>query len=112
MSTRHEGTITGRMFIDEMHHIYRAGVFEGLKAPEIKDVIFNNPATIVFWKDGTKTVVKCQNKEKFDPEKGLAMAFVKKIHGNKGKYFDQIKDWVEPYEEQQKLLKKKNRNRR
>lgn len=44
--------------------------------PKIKDVIYNDPATIVFWEDGTKTVVKCKN-EKFDPEKGLAMAFQK-----------------------------------
>ena len=40
----------------------------------IKKVIFNDPATIVFWKDGTKTVVKRQEGAKFDPEKGLAMA--------------------------------------
>lgn len=45
--------------------------------PKIKDVIYNDPATIVFWEDGTKTVVKCKN-EKFDPEKGLAMAFQKR----------------------------------
>lgn len=40
----------------------------------IKKVIFNDPATIVFWKDGTKTIVKCQEGATFDPEKGLAMA--------------------------------------
>lgn len=40
----------------------------------IKKVIFNDPATIVFWKDGTKTIVKCQEGVTFDPEKGLAMA--------------------------------------
>lgn len=40
----------------------------------IKKVIFNDPATIVFWKDGTKTVVKSQEGAEFDPEKGLAMA--------------------------------------
>ena len=40
----------------------------------IKKVIFNDPATIVFWKDGTKTIVKCQEGAEFDPEKGLAMA--------------------------------------
>lgn len=40
----------------------------------IKKVIENDPATIVFWKDGTKTVVKCQEGAEFDPEKGLAMA--------------------------------------
>ena len=39
----------------------------------IKKVIFNPPATIVFWENGSKTVVKAQG-EVFDPEKGLAMA--------------------------------------
>lgn len=61
--------------------------------PKIKDVIYNRPATIVFWEDGTKTVVKCKN-EKFDPEKGLAMAFSKKILGNKGNYYNVFKKWL------------------
>ena len=65
--------------------------------PKIKDVIFNSPATIVFWTDGTKTVVKAQY-EDFDPEKVLAMAFFKKMHGNKGRYFEEIKKWTEKYE--------------
>lgn len=67
--------------------------------PEIKNVIFNEPATIVFWSDGTKTVVKCEN-ENFDPEKGLAMAISKKALGNKGNYFNEFKKWIEPYEEE------------
>lgn len=61
--------------------------------PEIKSVIYSDPATIVFWKDGTKTVVKCKN-EKFDPEKGLAMAFSKKMFGNKGNYYNIFKKWL------------------
>lgn len=65
--------------------------------PEIKDVIFNPPATIVFWDDGTKTVVKAQNGEYFDPEKGLSMAIAKKYFGNKGHYFEEIKKWTEKY---------------
>lgn len=64
---------------------------------DIDDVIFNDPATIVKWKDGTKTVVKAID-EDFDPEKGLAMAIVKKTYGNKGNYFNQIKKWL-PEEE-------------
>ena len=39
---------------------------------EIKKVIFHDPATIVYWNDGTKTVVKSHG-ERFDPEKGLAI---------------------------------------
>jgi hypothetical protein len=60
----------------------------------IKNVIFNDPATIVFWSDGTKTVVKCQPGDKFDPEKGLAMAITKKTMGNSGSYYNIFKKWV------------------
>ena len=67
---------------------------------DIKNVIFNEPATIVFWTDGTKTVVKVQNGEKFDPEKGIAMAIAKKFFGNEGNYYNHIKKWVEKYEEE------------
>ena len=59
----------------------------------IKNVIFNDPATIVFWNDGTKTVVKAENEE-FDPEKGLAMAISKKFLGNQGNYYETFKKWL------------------
>lgn len=61
----------------------------------IKDVIFNPPVTIVFWSDNTKTVVKCCADETFDPEKGIAMAFFKKMFGNTGSYNNIIKKRVE-----------------
>lgn len=51
------------------------------RLPMPDKVIFNNPATIVIWSDGSKTVVKCHN-EDFDPEKGLAMAICKKFLGS------------------------------
>jgi DNA polymerase elongation subunit (family B) len=60
----------------------------------IDRVIFNDPATIVFWSDGTKTVVKNTDKRKFDPEKGLAMAITKKALGNKGSYYDELRKWL------------------
>lgn len=63
----------------------------------ITKVIFNNPATIVFWSDGTKTVVKCDERDEFDPEKGLAMAICKKHFGG-GFYNDIFKKWI-PEEE-------------
>lgn len=59
------------------------------QTPSIKKIIFNAPATIVFWSDGTKTVVKCAKGETFDPEKGVAMAVWKKLlpkqYGRPGK---------------------------
>lgn len=54
-------------------------------------VIFNEPATIVIWKDGSKTVVKCQKNDKYDPEKGLALCFMKKVLGNKGNFNNILK---------------------
>lgn len=59
-----------------------------LKESDIKDVIINGPATIIKWKDGTKTVVKCQDedKEAYSPEAGIAIAVMKKVFGNKGNY--------------------------
>ena len=59
----------------------------------ITKVIFNDPATIVFWSDGTKTVVKCDERDEFDPEKGLAMAICKKHFGG-GFYNDIFKKWI------------------
>ena len=64
------------------------------KNVEIEKVIFNNPATIVFWSDGEKTVVKCSCDEAFDEEKGLAMAISKKVLGNKGNYYNEFKKWL------------------
>lgn len=69
----------------------------------IRKVIFNGPATIVFWTDKTKTVVKATN-EYFDPEKGLAMAIAKKALGNKGGYYNVFKKWCRDTEEEVEQL--------
>ena len=52
--------------------------------PHADKVILHDPAVVVYWNDGTKTVAKAQN-EKYDPEKGLAMCFVKKMLDGNGK---------------------------
>lgn len=65
--------------------------FSDISEQIITKVIFNGPATIVFWKDKTKTVVKCDKDDVFDPEKGLAMAISKKFFGNKGNYYNIFK---------------------
>ncbi len=49
MSCRYERRIPTPSFAD----------FIPDKTPDIEKVIFNDPATIVIWKDKTKTVVKC-----------------------------------------------------
>ena len=61
---------------------------------EIKNVIFHDPATIVYWMDGSKTVVKCQSGDTFDPEKGLSMAIAKRVYGDNGHYYELFKEWL------------------
>lgn len=63
----------------------------------IRRVVFNEPATIVFWADGTKTVVKCQEDDVFMPETGIALCYMKKLFNNKGNYNEILKKWSEQY---------------
>lgn len=72
---------------------------------KIENVIFSEPATIVFWGDGSKTVVKAQN-EDFDLEKGLAMAISKKVYGNDHGYYEPFKKWIGKYKKRSKQIKK------
>lgn len=61
---------------------------------EPTQVIFNEPATIVYWCDGSRTVVKCQPGDAYDKEKGLAMCYMKKLRGNNGSFNKILKEWV------------------
>ena len=75
--------------------------------PEVKNVIFSGPCTIVQWTDGDKTMVRCEN-EDFDKEKGLAMAIAKKFLGtnkNKSNYYDIFEKWISEEEEIRKAEK-------
>lgn len=76
----------------------------------IKNVIFNPPATIIFWSDKTKTVVKCDTtQETYDPEKGLAMAISKKMMGeNKYEYYNIFLHWLKKYGKQVKSMPKES----
>lgn len=78
--------------LDVMRYVYNdilttQKYCETFKSPhlyryDIQKVIFNEPATIILWTDGSKTIVKCAEDEVFDAEKGLAMAICKKILGD------------------------------
>lgn len=59
----------------------------------IIDVIFDGPATIVEWKDETKTIVKCHKYDKYDAEKGLAMAIIKKFYENDEAFQELFNRW-------------------
>lgn len=64
--------------------------------PKIRNVIFNDPATIVFWDDNSKTVVKCSEDDIYNPDAGLAMAICKKLYGNSFK--QKFHKWTKKYD--------------
>lgn len=93
----------------------------------IEKVLFQNPATIVYWSDGTKTVVNCmdnaETKEKivdgkkvtvrrarkcdtYSEEIGLAMAIAKKYFGNEGNYNNVFRKFIPGMAEREKTAKK------
>ena len=67
--------------------------------PSIVKVIFNGPATIVKWSDGTKTVVKCQEGDEYSKQTGLLMCVFKKAFGAKNDLDKMIADICDQEEE-------------
>lgn len=69
---------------------------------EIKEIIFNDPATIVKWSDGSESIVQARDGEKFDPEKGLAMAISKRALGNDHDYYITFLKALKKYQKNEK----------
>lgn len=100
------GRHAGKMYEASVWSAFREVVDRNKKAVsgvkldegDIAKVIFNPPATVVYWKDGSKTVVKCSNQDLADgrmtPETGLVYAIAKKVLGNKGNYNDVLRRLV------------------
>ena len=101
IKTRLNSTVDNRMYehLKNENEMLK-NIYYGLSLT-IKDVIFNPPATIVLWMDGTKTVVKDQGEVFYDPEKGMAMAVAKKAFGNQGNYYNQFAKYLDIYEKKQ-----------
>ncbi len=55
-------------------------------------VIFNNPATICFWPNGSKTVVKCHEGDTYSKQMGLLMCIAKHYYGNCGRWLDVLRE--------------------
>ena len=96
------------LYVDNAHNYHIRKKIPTPAIACIKRVIFNPPATIVFWSDGKKTVVKCSKNESFDPEKGLAMAIVKHTQGNSEDYYKDISKWCGGASAQKAKEKSKN----
>lgn len=59
-------------------------------AMKYKRVIYSGPATIVLWEDGSKTVVKCDECDVYNPALGLALCFMKKALGNSSRHLNDV----------------------
>ena len=51
------------------------------KPPKPDKIIVCGPATIVFWDDKTKTIVKCSEDDTYDLYSAFCAAFAKKMYG-------------------------------
>ena len=92
--------------INRLEVLKEMGMFESdnkVRIPEIKEVIFNYPATIVCWKDGSKTIVKCGKDEHYDREKAVTMCIIKKMlkPSKKCHWLDIIHDAIKAAEEKE-----------
>lgn len=83
------------------------------KFSTIEKIIFNGPATIVFWTDGTKTIVRCNDVTEAidDREKAVFAACAKKLLGTNAtgsNYLDRIKPAFDEAQEElaERIVKK------
>ena len=90
MRNYEQSYISGKIrdiYVDEDKHE------ASIRTVYIKQVKYNDPATIVFWSDGTKTVTKCCGDDIYSKEAGLAICVMKKLLGTQ-ETFDIFMDWL------------------
>ena len=75
----------------------------GRLMPKIDKIIYNGPATIIFWDDGSKTVVKADNDCVQDKTTGVAMAIAKKYVGNRYSSLEKLATSGEDQENKSKV---------
>ena len=86
MSTTHGEGVTVQLMGDLINGVDLVDTV----MPKIDRVIFAPPATIVYWTDKSKTVVKCKEGDQYDEKLGLGLCFLKKFTGNKSRTLDEI----------------------
>ncbi len=78
-----------------------------MKKIDVKKIIFNGFKTIVFWNDGTKTIVSMSQEERnFDPEDAFRAAYTKKMYGTNSKIKRVIKE-KSNIEQHQRIVEEK-----
>ena len=101
-----------KKYADNNESKMEAEPFKPMAWLAIEKVIFNNEATIVIWNDGKKTIVKCQEGETFDKEKGIAMAICKRALGNSPYFNNYFKKWISEAKVENSKVKKADKKRK
>lgn len=85
-------------------------LISGSQKPEALRIIPNPPYTIVLWKDGTKTIVKCTEDDNYSVGAGFAAAVVKKLYGGKNESGSAVRRYVNAHTQVPKPKKAKKGN--
>lgn len=80
--------------INDAFHGMFGKIANDMAKSAIKKVIYSDPVTVVYWGDGEKTVVHCQEGDAFDRRTGLLLCCAKRLFGNTGRYNDVLGKWV------------------
>lgn len=95
MLLRENGLLSASTIIDE-REFHRTVFGKWIRDELPKRYIINDGATILFWNDDSKTVVKRAEDDKFDPVKGFLWAYFQKTSGmsktKANKYLRKIQD--------------------
>lgn len=80
-STKEKGGNQAFVYAPRQHR-QNSKTFNPIAIPKIKRVIFNDPATIVIFEDGSKTIAKSEKHDPYDEEIGMAICIAKRVLGN------------------------------
>ena len=61
--------------------------------PKVEKVIYNNPATIIIFDDGTKSVSKVDAQDTYDKTMGFLLAYVKRFCSHR-EFKRMIKEYI------------------
>ena len=87
-------------FHDKPYNPANYSIFNNPYVP--KRIIYNDPATIIFWADGTKTVVKRSEGEPFNKYHAFCAAFTKKFLGNNSRVNAIVNSGIEQKKKEKK----------
>lgn len=104
---------TKNIFYDKNNVSYKLSICTAEETPEernkrlrglVKKVILNGDVTVVLWNDGTKTIVRRDKNDVYDPEKAILACMAKKLYENTGIFNEPIEDAMEKYSFSDRVL--------